>query len=119
MKAVKKSSPPKIVQRLNFAMDKQSLQKVVKDTPEHDDIKISFGIDFHQKIWVAAATPDHVVGPSTFAQQLSFAIPRTRVVEVLADVRSGGLVRISLGIGDDQRVWVSVSSDDDDAVTSK
>jgi hypothetical protein len=106
MKEVKKSSPPKIVQRLNFAIDKQSLQKVVKD-------------DFHQKIWVAVATPDHVVGPSSFAQQLSFAITRKRVVEVLADVRSGGHVRISLGIGSDQRVWVSVSSDDDDAVTSK
>jgi hypothetical protein len=119
MKPVKKSSPPKIVQRLNFAMDKQSLQRVAKDTPEHEDIKISFGIDYQQKIWVAAATPDHVVGPSSFAQQLSFAIPRKRVVEVLADVRSGGLVRISLGIGDDQRVWVSVSSDVDDKVASK
>ena len=118
MKAAKKSSPPKIVQRLNFAMEKQSLARVVKDTPLEEDIKVSFGIDYQQKIWVAAATPDHVVGPSSFAQQLSFAIPRTRVVEVLADVRSGGLVRISLGIGNDYRVWLSVSSDVDDKAAS-
>lgn len=119
MKPVKKSSPPKIVQRLNFAMDKQSLQRVVKDTPVDEDIKISFGIDYQQKIWVSAATPDHVVGPSAFAQQLSFAIPRTRVENVLGEVRSGGLVKISLGIGDDQRLWISVSSDASDMTDAK
>jgi len=118
MKAGKKNSPPKIVQRLNFAMEKQSLQRVVKETPVDEDIKIFFGIDYQQKIWVSASTPDHVVGPSSFAQQLSFAIPRSRAVDVLEDVRSGGHVKISLGIGDDQRLWLSISSDVDDLTAS-
>lgn len=109
--ATKKSSSPKIVQRLNFAIDKRSLQKVVKDTPAGKDVKIFFGIDYQQKIWVAAATPENVLGPSPFAQQLSFSIPRSRVSAVLNDVRSPeGVVKISVCIGDDHKLWVLLSS---------
>jgi hypothetical protein len=116
MKPPKQGHPPKIVQRLTFSMDKLSLQRVIKETSKDEDLKISFGIDYQQKIWVEASSPDGAVGPAPFAQQLSFSVPRNLAVNVLSEVRDGCMVKISLCICTDQKVWISLSDDPNDAV---
>jgi folylpolyglutamate synthase/dihydropteroate synthase len=52
-------------------------------------------------------------GPTVikFVQQLNFSIPKEAVEKALRNVKEGGSVQISIGINEEQKIYVSVSAD--------
>lgn len=114
----KKSSSVKVVQRLDFVIEKIQLQNLLRDDKGGPNIKINFGIDYDQKIWVSASSYDASPSdrPSAFVQKLVFSIPKKSVKDVLKTVRQGGGVKISMVIADDQKLWVALSPKKGDEV---
>jgi hypothetical protein len=115
----KKSSAVKVVQRLDFVIEKAQLQNLLRDDKAGPSIKINFGIDYDQKIWVSASSSDSNQNerPSSFAQKLVFSISKKSVRDVLKKVRQAGSVRISMVISDDQKLWVALSPKKGDQTT--
>lgn len=115
---VKKSSGLKVVQRLDFVIEKEELQNFLRYDKAGPNIKINFGIDYDQKIWVSASSSDanQSQRPSCFAQKLVFSIPKKSVKDVLKSVRKGGYVQISMVISDDQKLWVTLAPQTGDQV---
>ena len=115
----KKSSGVKIVQRLDFAIEKLQLQNFLREDKGGQDIMINFGIDYNQKIWVSASSSDasSTQRPSAFAQKLVFTLSKKSVKDVLKKVRQGGNVNISMVITGDQKIWVALSPQAGDRVS--
>lgn len=49
-----------------------------------------------------------------FVQEMVFSISKKKIEKVLAKVDAGGSVKISFGISDEQKIYVSVSPDLDE-----
>jgi len=115
----KKSSAIKAVQRLDFVIEKVQLQNLLREDKGEPNIKINFGIDYEQKIWVSASSynSNENERPATFAQKLVFSMPKKSIVAVLKTVRQGGSVKISMVIADDQKIWVTLSPKKGDQTT--
>lgn len=115
----KKSSGVKIVQRLDFAIEKLQMQNFLREDKGGPNIMINFGIDYDQKIWVSASSSNASSSerPSAFAQKLVFTISKKSVKDVLKTVRNGGNVKISMVITDDQKIWVALSPQAGDRVS--
>ena len=116
--ASKKSSGVKPVQRLDFVIEKSEFQNFLRDDKGRSIIKINFGIDYDQKIWVSASSADANQNerPSYFAQKLVFSVSKKSVRDVFKSVKQGGNVKVSMVIGDDQKIWVTLSPQSGDQV---